>query len=79
MLDPARRNRGLSKAHSAVRDEKRQQMSSSSSTHKRKSHIVASRRRWLEHQGERVAVQENWQNEWHDTEYQGIMAKALRA
>ena len=38
-------------------------------------HFVASRRRWLEHQGEREALQESWQNEWHDIEHQGIMAK----
>ena len=25
---------------------------------------------------ERVAVQERWQNEWHDLEYQGAVAKA---
>ena len=36
---------------------------------------MASRRRWLEHQGERAALRESWQNEWHDIKYQGIMAK----
>ena len=37
---------------------------------------MASERRWLERQDEKVAVQENWQNEWHDIKYQGTMAKA---
>ena len=37
--------------------------------------FVASKRRWLEHQGERVDLQESWQNEWHDIKYQGIVAK----
>ena len=37
---------------------------------------MASRRRWLEHQGERVTLQESWRNEEHDVKYQGIMAKA---
>ena len=37
---------------------------------------MASKRRWLERQDEKVAVQENWQNEWHDIKYQGTMAKA---
>ena len=36
-------------------------------TKEKKDHFVASRMRWLEHQGERVALQESWQNEWHDT------------
>ena len=27
-------------------------------------HLVASRRRWLEHSEERVALQERWQNDW---------------
>ena len=47
-------------------------------TEEKKDHFVASRRRWLEHQGERVALQESWQHEWQDIEYQGIMAKAPR-
>ena len=37
---------------------------------------MASRRRWLEHQGERLALQQSWQHEWHDIKDQGIMAKA---
>ena len=37
-----------------------------SDTKEKKDHFVASRRRWLEHKGERVAVQESWQHEWHD-------------
>ena len=45
-------------------------------TEEKKHHFVASRRRWLEHQGERAALQESWQNEWQDVKYQGIMAKA---
>ena len=28
--------------------------------------LVASRRRWLEHKGEMVALQERWQNDWQD-------------
>ena len=31
---------------------------------------VASRRRWLEYQGERVALQERWQNDWQDMKYE---------
>ena len=45
-------------------------------TKEKKDHFVASRRRWLEHQGERAALQESWQNEWHDIKCQGILAKA---
>ena len=41
----------------------------------KKDHFVASRLRWLEHQGERVSLQESWQNEWHDIKYQEVMAK----
>ena len=37
---------------------------------------MANRKRWLESQGKNVAQQESWQNEWHDMEYQGVMAKA---
>ena len=36
------------------------------STTEKADHLVASRRRWLEHQGERVALQERWQNDWED-------------
>ena len=43
---------------------------------RKKDHLVANRRRWLEHQGERVAMQERWQNEWHDIEHQGAVARA---
>ena len=45
-------------------------------TEEKKDHFVASKRRWLEHQEEKVAVQESWQNEWHDIKDQGIVAKA---
>ena len=45
-------------------------------TEEKKDHFVASKRRWLKRQEGKVAVQENWQNEWHDIEYQGIMAQA---
>ena len=36
--------------------------------HKRekKDHFVASRRRWSEHQRERAALQESWQDDWRD-------------
>ena len=27
--------------------------------------------------GKKAAQQERWQTEWHDTKYQGVMAKAL--
>ena len=37
---------------------------------------MASRRRWKKRQGEKVALQESWQNEWHDFKYQGVAAKA---
>ena len=47
-------------------------------TKEKKDHFVASRRRWLEHQGERVALQESWQNEWQDIKYHGVMANAPR-
>ena len=42
----------------------------------KKDHFVASRRRRLESQGKKVALQESWQNEWHYIRYQGVMAKA---
>ena len=45
-------------------------------TKEKKDHFVASRRRFLQHQGETVALQEGWHNEWHDIGYQGTMAKA---
>ena len=32
-------------------------------TKEKKDHLVASKRRWSERQGQKVAVQENWQNE----------------
>ena len=35
---------------------------------------MANRRRRLESQGKKATKQESWQNEWHDTEYQGEMA-----
>ena len=40
-------------------------------TSEKRDHLVANRRRWLEHQGGRVAMQERWQNEWQDIKYQG--------
>ena len=45
-------------------------------TEVKKDHFAASNRRWLERQEEKVAVQESWQNEWHDIKYQGIMAQS---
>ena len=45
-------------------------------TSERRDHFVASKRRWLERQEEKVTVQESWQNEWHDIKYQGVMTKA---
>ena len=45
-------------------------------TSEKKDNLVASRRRWLERQGEEVAVQERWPNEWQNIEYQGVVAKA---
>ena len=50
--------------------------SRSSTAKKERDHFVESRIRWLEYQGERVALQENGQNDWHDVEYEGKMAKA---
>ena len=44
-------------------------------TKEKKDHFVASKRRWLERQEEKVALQESGY-EWHDITYQGIMAKA---
>ena len=45
-------------------------------TSEKPDHFVASRRRWLESQEQNGARQESEQNEWHDMEYQGVMAKA---
>ena len=45
-------------------------------TSEKRDHFVASRRRWLEGQVKDSARQESGQNEWHDMEYQGAMAKA---
>ena len=45
-------------------------------TSEKKDHLVANRRRWLEHPRGRAATQERWPNEWHDIEYQGAVAKA---
>ena len=45
-------------------------------TAEKKDHFVASRKRWLESQGRKAIKQESWQNEWHDIDYQGAMAKA---
>ena len=65
----ARRSRGLSKVLLEVRDERRQQFFQLFDTREKKDHFVASRIRWLEHQGERAALQESWRNEWHDIMY----------
>ena len=35
---------------------------------------MASRKRWLEHQGKRVALQERWQSDWQDVNYEGTKA-----
>ena len=43
------------------------------STKERTDRQVASRNRWLEHQGKRVALQERWQS---DVNYEGTVAKA---
>ena len=45
-------------------------------TSEKPNHFVASRRRLLEIQVRNGARQESGQNEWHDIEYQGTMAKA---
>ena len=45
-------------------------------TKEKEDHFVASRKRWLESQGKKASTQESLQNEWHDIEYQGVMAKA---
>ena len=45
-------------------------------TEERKEHFVASRRRWLEYRGDRVALQESLQNDWQDVNYEVIVAKA---
>ena len=37
---------------------------------------MATRRRWLEHQAERIALQESGQNDWQDSKQEGMMAKA---
>ena len=44
-------------------------------TAEKKDHFVASRRRWLERQGEKAALQESGQNAWQDVKYEGRMAK----
>ena len=36
------------------------------SAKKKFDHLVASRNRWSEHEGKRVALQERWQSEWQD-------------
>ena len=45
-------------------------------TSEKQDHFVANRKRWLESQGKKVAQQESGQNEWHDIQCQGVMAKA---
>ena len=60
-----------SKVHPEVLDKRRQQYFPAS--HQRNG-FVANRKR-LESQGRNGAQQESGQNEWHDIEYQGVMAK----
>ena len=45
-------------------------------TQEKMDHFVASRTRWLEYQGERVALQESGQHDWQGDKYEGIVAKA---
>ena len=47
-------------------------------TSEKKDHLVANRRRWLEHRRHRAAMQERWPHEWHDIEYQGAVARRRR-
>ena len=50
---------------------------SRSSVRKRKSdHLVASRNRWLEYHGQRVAQQERSQSDLEDMNYEGTLVKA---
>ena len=60
-LDRARRRRSLCKVHLEVLDEREQQYFPVLTQARKKDHLVANRRRWLEHQGQRVAMQERWQ------------------
>ena len=46
-------------------------------TKEKNDHPVASSRRWLEHQGERVALQESCKNDQQYNMYEGIVAKAF--
>ena len=62
-IDGVRTSRGLSKVHLEVRNEKRQQHFSAL-RHKKKTIL------WQAD----VALQESWQNEWHDIKYQRILA-----
>ena len=45
-------------------------------TSEKPNHFLASRRRWVESRDSDGARQESGQNEWHDIEYRGAMAKA---
>ena len=46
------------------------------STKEKTDHLVASRNRWLEKEGNVVALQERWQSEWQGVNCEGTMAKA---
>ena len=46
------------------------------STQEKTDHLVESGKGWLEHEGKRVALQERWQSERQDANYEGTVAKA---
>ena len=46
------------------------------STKEKSDHLMASRNRWLEHEGKRVAQQDRWPSDLPDVNYEGTMAKA---
>ena len=46
------------------------------STKEKADHSVASRNCWLEHPGKRVVLQERWQSDWQDVNYERTVAKA---
>ena len=43
------------------------------STEEETDHLVASRNRWLENEGKRVALQERWQSEWQGVNCEGTV------
>ena len=45
-------------------------------TSEKQDYFLANRKRWLESHVKNGAQQESGQNEWHDVEHQGVMAKA---